>query len=400
MFAPTFWAGMIVLGETIPGVTSSKLLNGKMPWRHFFVFISAGLLGSSINLWQRNIIRIPENINWWVVGFCLVAALIIFIIHRFETQKRYIELLWKGLLVALSITAIVSVFMVGKGVLNSVGSSVTRQPLLWYRLFPNPTYPPGILLGFLIVVGPLITLLLYCVWKGRWRIDLLQRIIILGTLLVFLVVGIVASLKIGGGGDLHNVDMFFIGILFAASLAWKAGGNKLIGQLNQHSIWIKTIIILLIVIPVLQPILNIRPLEIPSDKEVNNIIGTIQTEIDHAKSEGGILFMDQRQLLTFGYIKNTPLIPEYEKKLIMDQAMSGNSGYFKQFYEDLARHRFSLIISDPLKVDLTKNKKNIHRFDSENDVWVQWVAEPILRFYKPIVTYKKWGLQLLIPNDK
>lgn len=400
MFAPTFWAGMIVLGETIPGVTSSKLLNRKMPWRHFFVFISAGLLGSSINLWQRNIIRIPENINWWVVGFCLVAALIIFIIHRFETQKRYIELLWKGLLVALSITAIVSVFMVGKGVLNSVGSSVTRQPLLWYRLFPNPTYPPGILLGFLIVVGPLITLLLYCVWKGRWRIDLLQRIIILGTLLVFLVVGIVASLKIGGGGDLHNLDMFFIGILFAASLAWKAGGNKLIGQLNQHSIWIKTIIILLIVIPVLQPILNIRPLEIPSDKEVNNIIGTIQTEIDHAKSEGGILFMDQRQLLTFGYIKNTPLIPEYEKKLIMDQAMSGNSGYFKQFYEDLARHRFSLIISDPLKVDLTKNKKNIHRFDSENDVWVQWVAEPILRFYKPIVTYKKWGLQLLIPNDK
>jgi hypothetical protein len=188
--------------------------------------------------------------------------------------------------------------------------------------------------------------------------------------------------------------------LFVASLAWKVGGNKLIGQLNQHSIWIKTIIILLIVIPVLQPILNIRPLEIPSDKEVNNIIGTIQTEIDHAKSEGGILFMDQRQLLTFGYIKNTPLIPENEKKLIMDQAMSGNSGYFKQFYEDLARHRFSLIISDPLKVVLTKNMKNIHRFDSENDVWVQWVAEPILRFYKPIVTYKKWGLQLLIPNDK
>jgi hypothetical protein len=400
MFAPMVWAGMIVLGETIPGVTSSKLLNLKMPWRHFFIFISAGLLGSSINLWQRNIIRIPENINWWVVGFCLVAALIIFIIHRFETQKRYIELLWKGLLVALSITAIVSVFMVGEGVLNSVGSSVTRQPLLWYRLFPNPTYPSGILLGLLIAIGPLILLMIYSIWTNQWCISLPQQIIILGSLTILGGVGLIASVKIGGGGDLHNLDMFLIGLLFVAALTWRAGGNKLIEQSNQNSIWIKTIIALLVVIPVLRPILNIQPLEIPSDKDVNNIIGTIQTEIDHAKSEGDILFMDQRQLLTFGYIKNTPLIPEYEKKLIMDQAMSGNSGYFKQFYEDLARHRFSLIISDPLKVDLTKNKKNIHRFDSENDVWVQWVAEPILRFYKPIVTYKKWGLQLLIPNDK
>ena len=399
MFAPALWAGMLVPGETIPGTSFSKFINLKTPWGRFFLFTSAGLLGTLINLFQRKVIGVPENTNWWAVGSCLVVALIIFIIHRFEAQKRYIELLWKGLLVALSITAIVSVFIVGEGVLNSVRTT-PRQPLLWYRLFPNLTYPPGILLGFLIVVGPLITLLLYCVWKGRWQLDLLQRISILGTLLVFLGVGIVASVKIGGGGDLHNLDMFFIGLLIVAGLAWRAGGNKLIEQSNQHSIWIKTIIILLIVIPVLQPILNIRPLEIPSDKEANNILGTIQTEIDHAKSEGDILFMDQRQLLTFGYIKNTPLIPEYEKKLVMDQAMSGNSGYFKQFYEDLARHRFSLIISDLLKVDLIKNKKNIHRFDSENDVWVQWVAEPILRFYKPIVTYKKWGLQLLIPNDK
>jgi len=332
MFAPALWAGMLVPGETIPGTSFSKFINLKTPWGRFFLFTSAGLLGTFINLFQRKVIRVPENTNWWVVGFfVIVVSLIIVIIHKFRSHKRYVELLWKGLLVALSIAAIVSVFLVGEDIFNSVRLSVTGQPLIWYRLFPNTTYPSGILLGLLIVIGPLITLLLYCVWKGRWRLDLLQRIIILGTLLVFFVVGIVASLKIGGGGDLHNLDMFFIGILFAASLAWKAGGNKLIGQLNQHSIWIKTIIILLIVIPVLQPILNIRPLEIPSDKEVNNIIGTIQTEIDHAKSEGDILFMDQRQLLTFGYIKNTPLIPEYEKKLVMDQAMSGNSGYFKQF---------------------------------------------------------------------
>jgi hypothetical protein len=34
-------------------------------------------------------------------------------------------------------------------------------------------------------------------------------------LLAFLVVGLIVSTKIGGGGDLHNLDMFLIGIFFA-----------------------------------------------------------------------------------------------------------------------------------------------------------------------------------------
>ena len=41
----------------------------------------------------------------------------------------------------------------------------------------------------------------------------------------------------------------------------------------------------------------------------------------NARSQGEILFMDQRQLLTFGYVRNVPLVPEYEKKVLMNAAM-------------------------------------------------------------------------------
>ena len=39
---------------------------------------------------------------------------------------------------------------------------------------------------------------------------------------------------------------------------------------------------------------------------------------------GEVLFMDQRQLLTFGYITDVPLVPDYEKKVMMNEALSGN----------------------------------------------------------------------------
>jgi len=36
---------------------------------------------------------------------------------------------------------------------------VSRQALLWQRLLPNPTYEPGILLGLILTVGPVIIFL-------------------------------------------------------------------------------------------------------------------------------------------------------------------------------------------------------------------------------------------------
>lgn len=105
--------------------------------------------------------------------------------------------------------------------------------------------------------------------------------------------------------------------------------------------------------------------------------------------------MDQRQLLTFGYVKAIAFVPEYEKKYMMDQAMAGNGEYFLPYYQDLARKRFALIVTEPLKVNLKENGV----FSEENDAWVVWVSAPTLCFYEPIMTDKSVGVQMLVPRQ-
>jgi len=110
-----------------------------------------------------------------------------------------------------------------------------------------------------------------------------------------------------------------------------------------------------------------------------------------------VLFMDQRQLLTFGFIKNTLLVPDYEKKYMMDMAMGNNQDYFEAFYADLADKRFSLIVSEPLKL---VEKGQIDSFGEENNAWVTWVSNPILCYYEPLITLKQVQVQLLVPKAK
>lgn len=106
--------------------------------------------------------------------------------------------------------------------------------------------------------------------------------------------------------------------------------------------------------------------------------------------------MDQRQLLTFGYVQ-APLVVEYEKKYMMDQAMTPNVEYFRKFYDDLAKRRFALIVTDPL---FTPIKDASYAFGEENNAWVTWVSRPVLCYYMPIETIQDMRLQLLVPNPQ
>ena len=115
-----------------------------------------------------------------------------------------------------------------------------------------------------------------------------------------------------------------------------------------------------------------------------------------AADRGDIPFIDQRQLLTFGYIKGVPLIPEYDKKVLINQAMSQDAPYFQSLYRDLASRRFSLIISNPLHVRIQTDSDN---FGEENNAWVKWVSAPVLCYYEPLITLKKVTVQLLVPRQ-
>jgi|CXWL01.1.fsa_nt_gi hypothetical protein len=302
----------------------------------------------------------------------------------------------------------------------SIASTVSDQPLLWYRLLPNATYGMGILAGLLIATLPLIIILFYLVAAKKWILNVWQVAAVTLPLLAFLIVGLVVSTKIGGGGDLHNMDMFLIGLLFSSILAWQNGGKAWLENIDLSPLWIKFVLLLLFALPGLQPLgamrsfsyvenaswlvtltgaKNEKALDMyPSQEVIDLALKTIREEVALAQSQSGeVLFMDQRQLLTFGYITDVVLVPEYEKKFLMDEALSSNSAYFENFYLDISVQRFALIISEPLRSPI---KDSSYQFGEENNAWVKWVSNPLLCYYEPKITLKEVGVQLLVPKHQ
>jgi len=208
-----------------------------------------------------------------------------------------------------------------------------------------------------------------------------------------------------------------VALLFVAAIAWRYGGRQWFFDAEYHSLGVKIVLVALIALPAFSSLRGLRPnlsfseVEIrqiqiltgnnavnslPSESEINDALWYIRRALSDAeRKEGDVLFIDGRQLLTFGYVQQVPLVPEYEKKRMMDESMSGNLTYFAPYYQDLANHRFSLIISEPLKI-LTKEDGS---FSEEGNVWAKWVAEPTLCFYEPVETLKSVYIQLLVPRS-
>ncbi len=268
------------------------------------------------------------------------------------------------------------------------------QPLLWYRLFPNSTYSSGILLSLGIATLPLICLLVWMITKKVWKLNWLQVTAFGAACIIFLVGGLVASVKIGGGSNLHNLDMLLVSLAIIAALALRAVG---IEQIRVWPGFARFILALTLLIPAWKVVLNGEPLSLPDEKVVEHALESVYAKATKAQTRGEVLFMDDRQLLAFEIIKGIRLVPDYEKKYLMDQAMAGDAAYFKDFYADLARQRFSLIISQPMFVNSQSNTED--RFPEENNAWVKWVAGPLLCYYTPIETIPEVQLQFLAPRE-
>jgi hypothetical protein len=280
---------------------------------------------------------------------------------------------------------------------EGVARLIERQPLLWERLWPNPTYSLGIIFGLLLAVAPLVTLILIFSARGRWRLDIWQILAMLLPAMAFMGVGIVVSVKIGGGSNLHNLDMLLIALLFIAGLAWDAGGLTWLTETRMLQVGTNLLVMLAIIIPSLPGMMQATYQQNPPETEVSNILSSIRQAVLEAKDRGEVLFIDQRQLLTFGTIQDVPLVAEFEKKRLMDEAMANNAPYFELFYKDLASHRFPLIVSEPLWVNFQEEQKG---FSNENNSWVKWVSLPVLCYYQPLATYMDFGVQLLVPKEK
>jgi hypothetical protein len=373
MVAPAMWAVMLALGDGFSKTSQSRNLTWQ-DWGKVILYGLAGFLGGFglVRGWRRvfstlELASEPEAITP-SLG---------------DSEPGFAE----------PATNVVDPVSATGG-----GNFLTDQPLLWERLWPNPTYGLGLILGLILAVAPLVILLVYLIRSRRWKLNLWQQLGIGSILSAFLAAGLVISVKIGGGSNLHNLDMFLIGLIFAAALAWEHGGHQLLARLNEQPVWLNLVLLAAVLIPAFMPLVKATPLELPPQDKLDWTMKLLRAETQRITEEGGeILFMDQRQLLTFGYLGDIPLVPEYEKKKVMDKALSGDRDYFADFYADLAAQRFDLIITDPQRIRYADEDES---WGAENDAWVHWVTEPLLCYYQPVYTIKKTSVWFLYPREE
>ncbi len=277
----------------------------------------------------------------------------------------------------------------------NAGAAVSRQPLLWDRLYPNPTYTPGILLGTLWAALPVAALVGWLLARRLWRPNWLQIAGCAAVSLAFLAVGLVASVKIGGGSNLHNLDMFWLTLVLLAAWSLRPLAENG-GRLPGVSPILAVLLSLALIAPATYNVQYGTPLSLPPADLSSEALKEIQTRVAQASQTGEVLFVDQRQLVTFGMVPPVPFIADYEKKYMMDQAMAGDVKYFEQFHADLERHRFALIITEPVRVNYVN--EDTRNFAEENNAWVKFVSAPILDNYQPVATYDAVGVQLLVPR--
>jgi hypothetical protein len=351
-------------------------VSGKHPWR--------SLISISIaSIWAG-----MSRINWYPVPAMLAICLFLLEepVDHYKEMVHYLvtPILW-------AVIGISSSFLPGffiPEIQLGTASSFTSA-LLWYRLLPNPTYPPGILVPILIVSIPLLWI---CVVKARGRIHPIRVAGLTILTMILFIGGIVVSLKIGGGSDLHNLDAY---LAFLATISSYFFFNRLANdQLATTGLSPWPIIALTILFPIIsatQPSFLVVP---KSQGSADQTLQSLKYVTEQAARRGEVLFMYQRQLLTFGYI-DTPLVAKYENVEVMEDAMSSNQSDLSKFYEDLRQHQFSLIVTENLARSI---RGSMYPFGEENDIWFTRITQPILCFYRLVTKYSNVGIEIYAPR--
>jgi len=362
----------------------------KHPWRTLiFVVIASVWAGLS-------------RVNW-----IPVPALLAVTIYLLETPvKREKWLMYLRFPIIWCLTGGISAIITNRSYTllsgNDTGqfSSSFSSFMIWSRLLPNTTYSPGILLGLLIVVLPLMLLILQQIKINGVRnyFHWIRTFGLAGILIVFGLGGIIVSVKIGGGGDLHNLDAFLVlwvviaTFIFLNRFTFETDIQQYPQPLNFGFVLFSVIVPIALAFQQ-NTNWNFRNVNLQYDD-----VFQLQQAIDIIEEyPGDVLFISERQLLTFGIIQNVKLIPDYEKVMLMEMVMSNNQPYLEEFHQKLANHEFSAIVSDSVST-ITQDIND--PFWIENNLWVDKVVYPILDNYEPVFSLQENSIVLLIPRGQ
>jgi len=340
-----------------------------------------------------------SRVNWYPMPGMIAAVL-----YLLETQVngskpwRYLlkPALWFVIGILIAFTA-QRTYIAISGVTDSQFFYTSlSSDLLWYRLLPNESYFLGILPGA-ILASLAVWIVIYLVLRvHKSKIHSLRLFFIFSALTVLFLGGLLVSLKIGGGADLHNMDAYFVLLLIVfASLmfAQYRSENKEEAQPIQLH-W--SLIALLLIMPVWsQWKAGVGFVNYDAD-QAQTTEKVLQEYVDKVNEQGGeILFITQRQLISMDMLKHVTLIPEYEREDLMEMAMGDNTHYLRQFRSDMENQRFALIVVDPLNFNIMTSHRS---FAEENNVWVRRVMKHILCNYRQEAIFSQDDIALYVPQ--
>ncbi len=381
------------------------------PWRTLGVVLLA-------SLWAG-----ISRVNWLPVPGILAGALYFLEVpyrsndfSRYGTNERLKSLLQRGIhylippaawtiLGSLAAWGSQQAYQALSGNPAAYFGSSFSSDLLWYRLLPNPTYPLGILPSALLVSLPVLGLMalrLLPTWRSLHPLRLLGLGAILGVLFAG---GVVVSVKIGGGSNLHNLDAYLVLLLVigcyiylgVAAEAESTGQGLRDKEKGKWGRWLSPWLVgVAAAVPLVFALSagGVWPtrdaLAAQADLEILR-----QAAQQAVKNGGRVLLVNQRHLLTFGELPGVPPEADYELVFLMEMAMAGNPDYLETFHADLETHRFDLIIAEPLAVQYQGRARS---FGEENDAWVNQVSAPVLCHYQPLAALQTAGVVLYVPS--
>jgi hypothetical protein len=423
-----FWRvaiSYLLVGAVVPALLTRLSIQGRAArwlvglWMFLFLFVGPVyfhltipviivLLGFSHGNDRRTWIAVLlasiwcgwSRVNWYPMpGMIAVVLYLMEVPYQGKTFWSYLlkPAIW---FVISTLTAFASqrIYIALSGVPDpSVFYTSLTSDLLWYRLWPNPSFFLGILPGALIVSLPL-WIAIYLVIRARildWHP--LRLILIFAELLVLFLGGLVVSLKIGGGANVHNMDAYFslLLIVFAYFMfaRYRPENREVAQPVPIH--WL--VIGLLLINPVWSFIQFSVGFGSYDSIRTQSVLTSIQEYVDRTNAQGGeILFITQRHLISIHMLNNVILVPEYEREDLMEIAMANNVQALEKFQGDMKNQRFALIIVDPLNYNILSRRRG---FAEENNVWVTRIMKDILCNYREEIAFPADEIALYVPQE-
>ena len=345
-----------------------------------------------------------SRVNWYVVPGMIAAVL--YLLEVPFNGKNFWRYIFKPaswfFVGTLTAFASMQIYIAFSGIPNPEDFFTSlSSPLLWYRLLPNESYAFGILPAAIFVSLPM-WIVLYAQFRSR-RADWhpVRIFFIVAALLALFVGGLIVSLKIGGGADLHNLDAYFTMLLIVFSYLVFARYTPETRTAETRTAefiplpWGNAMSV--IVIPILFLTQSSIAFKTYDPSRTDAVLQSLQSHVDEVNADGGeILFITQRHLISMGMLQDVTLVPEYEREELMEMAMSNNEEFLAHFKEEMESQRFDLIVVDPLTFKILARRR---AFSEENNAWVRGIMRPILCNYRLEESFPEDDIALYVPQE-